>query len=118
MRALRLMRWIAFAGIALFLAAIVVFEFAPGVREFALSPSGGAVIKPRSLKGHQDAFLRRRLSARYRFSEETLARTLGNGRDAPIADLAAHAREVSNCGRLAIRCRASSRSASPRLNRS
>jgi hypothetical protein len=51
MRALRLMRWIAFAGIALFLAAIVVFEFAPGVREFALSPSGGAVIKPRSLKG-------------------------------------------------------------------
>jgi hypothetical protein len=35
--------------------------------------------------GHEDAFLRLRLSARYRFSEGTLAGTQGNGRDAPIA---------------------------------
>jgi cytochrome oxidase Cu insertion factor (SCO1/SenC/PrrC family) len=41
MRALRLIRWIAFAGIALLLAAIAVFESAPGVREFVLPPSGG-----------------------------------------------------------------------------
>jgi hypothetical protein len=34
-------------------------------------------------KGHQDAFLRPRLSARYRFSQGTLAGTHGNGRDAP-----------------------------------
>jgi protein SCO1/2 len=40
MRALRLIRWIAFAGIALLLAAIAVFEFAPGVRELFLPPSG------------------------------------------------------------------------------
>jgi len=33
--------------------------------------------------GHQDAFLLRRLSGRYRFSEETFARTRGNGREAP-----------------------------------
>ena len=33
--------------------------------------------------GHQDAFLRPRLSARYRFSQATLAGTRGNGRDAP-----------------------------------
>src|SRR6516165_11656608 len=31
--------------------------------------------------GHQEAFLRPRLSARYRFSEGTLAERRGNGRD-------------------------------------
>jgi len=36
--------------------------------------------------GHQDAFLRPRLSARYWFSQGTLAVTRGNGRDAPFAD--------------------------------
>lgn len=41
MRALRLIRWIAFVGIALLLVAIAVFEFAPGVREAVLPPSGG-----------------------------------------------------------------------------
>ena len=41
MRALRLIRWIAFAGIALMLAAIAVFEFAPGVRKLVVPPSGG-----------------------------------------------------------------------------
>ena len=41
MRALRLIRWIAFVGIALLLVAIAVFEFAPGVRELVLPPSGG-----------------------------------------------------------------------------
>ena len=35
--------------------------------------------------GHEDAFLRPRLNARYRFSKGTLAGTRGNGRDAPIA---------------------------------
>jgi len=38
---------------------------------------------------HQDAFMGRRLSARYRFSQGTLAGARGNGRDAPkpvIAD--------------------------------
>jgi len=34
--------------------------------------------------GHEDAFLRPRLDARYRFSKGTLAGTRGNGRDAPI----------------------------------
>ena len=33
---------------------------------------------------HQDAFLQPRLSARYRFSQGTLAGTRGNGRDAPM----------------------------------
>jgi hypothetical protein len=37
--------------------------------------------------GHQDAFLRPRLSARYRLSQGTLAGTRGNGRGAPIPDL-------------------------------
>src|SRR5574340_34308 len=37
MRALRLIRWTAFAGIALLLAAIAAFEFVPSVREF-ISP--------------------------------------------------------------------------------
>jgi hypothetical protein len=37
--------------------------------------------------GHQDAFLRPRLSGRCRFSQGTFARTRGNGRDAPIPDL-------------------------------
>jgi hypothetical protein len=36
--------------------------------------------------GHQNAFLRPRLSARYRFSQGTLAGTPGNRRDAPIPD--------------------------------
>ena len=35
--------------------------------------------------GHQDAFLRPRLSARYRFHQGILAGTRGNGRDAPRA---------------------------------
>src|SRR4029077_15513272 len=39
-------------------------------------------------KGHEDAFLRPRLSARCRFSQGTFAGTRGNGRDAPKADLA------------------------------
>ena len=34
--------------------------------------------------GHQDAFLRPRLSARYRFSQGTLAGMWGKGRDAPV----------------------------------
>ena len=37
--------------------------------------------------GHEDAFARPRLSARYRFSEGTLAGAPGNGRDAPKAAL-------------------------------
>jgi cytochrome oxidase Cu insertion factor (SCO1/SenC/PrrC family) len=41
MRALRLIRWIAFASIVLLLAAIAVFKFAPGARELVLPPSGG-----------------------------------------------------------------------------
>ena len=36
-------------------------------------------------KGHEDAFLRPRLNARYRFGKGTLAGTRGNGRDAPKA---------------------------------
>ena len=36
--------------------------------------------------GHQDTFLRPRLSARYRFSQGTFARTRGNGQDAPESD--------------------------------
>jgi len=39
--------------------------------------------------GHQDAFLGPRLSARYRFSQGTLAGARGNGPDAPIPDLRA-----------------------------
>src|SRR5260370_24652657 len=38
----------------------------------------------RSVKGHEDAFPRPRLSARCRFSQGTFAGTWGNGRDAPI----------------------------------
>ena len=34
--------------------------------------------------GHDDAFLRPRLDAGYRFSKGTLAGTRGNGRDAPM----------------------------------
>ena len=34
--------------------------------------------------GHEDAFLRPRLNARYRFSKGTLAGTRGNGREAPL----------------------------------
>jgi protein SCO1/2 len=39
MSALRVIRWSAFAGIALLLAAIAVFKFAPGMRDFVLSRS-------------------------------------------------------------------------------
>jgi hypothetical protein len=35
--------------------------------------------------GHEDAFLRPRLSTRCRFSQGTFAATRGNGRDAPKA---------------------------------
>jgi hypothetical protein len=41
MTALRVTRWISFAGIAFLLAASAVFEFASGVRELALPRSGG-----------------------------------------------------------------------------
>jgi hypothetical protein len=37
--------------------------------------------------GHQDAFLRPRLSARYRVSQETFDRTRGKGRDALIPNV-------------------------------
>jgi hypothetical protein len=37
--------------------------------------------------GHQDAFLRPWLSARYRFSQETFGRMRGKGRDASKAAL-------------------------------
>ena len=40
-----------------------------------------------SALGHQDAFLRPRLSTRYRFSQETFGRTRGKRRDAPITGL-------------------------------
>jgi hypothetical protein len=43
----------------------------------------GATGRRTTAVGHQDAFLRPRLSARYRFSERTPAGTHGNGRDAP-----------------------------------
>ena len=36
--------------------------------------------------GHEDEFAAPELSARYRFSQRTLAGTRGNGRDAPKAD--------------------------------
>jgi len=35
-------------------------------------------------KGHEDAFPRLTLSARFRFSQRTFAGAHGNGRDAPI----------------------------------
>src|SRR5262249_46676527 len=41
MRTLRVIRWIAFAGIALILVAIAIFEFAPSLRERLLPPWGG-----------------------------------------------------------------------------
>jgi hypothetical protein len=41
----------------------------------------------------QDAFLRPRLRARYRFSQGTFAGVQGNGRDAPKPDLSGRARE-------------------------
>jgi cytochrome oxidase Cu insertion factor (SCO1/SenC/PrrC family) len=43
MRTLRVIRYVAFAGIALLLAAIAVFEFVPGVRDFIPPHSGGSV---------------------------------------------------------------------------
>ena len=46
---------------------------------------------PSQPQGHEDAFPRPRLSARCRFSQGTFAETLGNGRDAPTADIQAAA---------------------------
>lgn len=43
MKALRVVRWIAFGGIALLLAAVAVFEFAPDMRERVLPRSHGTV---------------------------------------------------------------------------
>jgi protein SCO1/2 len=43
MMALRVIRWAAFAGIALLLAAIAAFEFVPGVRELTSLRSDGIV---------------------------------------------------------------------------
>jgi protein SCO1/2 len=43
MKLLRVIRWSATAGIVLLLAAIAVFEFAPGVRELVSSHSDRAV---------------------------------------------------------------------------
>lgn len=43
MRALRVIRWIAFSGIVLLLAAIAAFEFVPGAREFISPRSNGIV---------------------------------------------------------------------------
>jgi hypothetical protein len=50
--------------------------------------------------GHQDAFLRPRLKARYRFSRGTFARTHGNGRDAPIAVISVQPSGLGQPGRL------------------
>jgi hypothetical protein len=41
----------------------------------------------RSVKGHEDQFTPPSLGDRCRFSQGTLARTHGNGRDAPIPDI-------------------------------
>ena len=43
--------------------------------------------------GHEDAFPRPTLSARYRFGQGTFAGTRGNERDAPIPDLPPRASE-------------------------
>jgi protein SCO1/2 len=43
MRALRVIRWIAFSGIVLLLVAIAAFEFVPGAREFISPRSNGIV---------------------------------------------------------------------------
>ena len=43
MKALRVIRYVAFAGIALLLVGIAAFEFVPGVREHILPRSGGVV---------------------------------------------------------------------------
>ena len=51
--------------------------------------------------GHEDQFPRPTLSARYRFSQGTLARTRGNGRDAPITAV----RRMSGTGGAFIRRR-------------
>jgi hypothetical protein len=50
-------------------------------------PGQSSVLPWMSAKGHEDAFPRPRLSARYRFSQGTFAGTRGNGRDAPISAL-------------------------------
>jgi hypothetical protein len=44
---------------------------------------------PRSLKGHEDAFPRPRLSGRCRFGQGTFAGTRGNAEDAPTAAIRA-----------------------------
>ena len=43
----------------------------------------GTAFAAMTAMGHEDAFLRPRLSARYRFIQGTLAGTRGNGRNAP-----------------------------------
>src|SRR5438477_4678286 len=53
-----------------------------------LTPSIWARGRRRSAMGHEDAFPRSRLSARYRFSQGTFAGTRDNGRGAPIPALA------------------------------
>jgi hypothetical protein len=45
--------------------------------------------------GHEDAFLRPKLSARCRFSQGTFAGTWGNGRDAPKATIRASGSETA-----------------------
>ena len=55
-------------------------RLAVGIRPQRGSPSPLRM----AVEGHQDAFLRPKLSARCRFSQRTFARTRDNGRDAPI----------------------------------
>ena len=51
--------------------------------------TGDAVLPPqRSAKGHGPALLSTEASSRCRFSQATFAGADGNGRDAPIADVA------------------------------
>ena len=61
----------------------------------------------RSLKGHQDAFPRPRLSARCRFSQRTFTRTRSNGRDALKAVPDASAQSVGRAARLSRNVRQS-----------
>jgi hypothetical protein len=53
-------------------------------------------------QGHQGAFLRPRLSGRYRFTQGTLVGTRGNGRDAPIA--AVRRTEIERQGSVESEC--------------
>src|SRR5580693_1277618 len=66
---------------------ILVFRARPGDRPLSTQLSRSPSPPERSLKGHEDAFPRPRLSARCWFSQGTFAGTWGNGRDAPIPDL-------------------------------